>query len=196
MQDANFPLIIDSSSSVAAQVSEWVGRIQSLLPAHSALGRLKVKTYLKMIMVLLAEHFNALQATEESFKRRERDLQRLRPLFDYIDKHYKEVITIEKAAALLYMSKSHFMRFFKRVTGQSFLMQLNRFRLAKAQTLIASTDKTIAEISQEVGFCDQSYFGLIFHRFVGMTPRQYKTYVRETGAAPGAEDKEPDFDAP
>lgn len=197
MQDSFFPHVIDGRSLVAADVLDWVRRIRPLLPPRSALDRLRVKTYLKMILVLLAEHFNALQATEESFKRRERDLQRLRPLFDFIDKHYSQVITIEDAAAMLYMSKSHFMRFFKRVTGQAFLTQLNRFRLAKAQALIASTDKTIAEISQEVGFCDQSYFGLIFRRLVGMTPRQYKRFVQQTAAQESAgEDKEEDFTKP
>jgi AraC-like DNA-binding protein len=29
-------------------------------------------------------------------------------------------------------------------------------------------------VSQEVGFCDQSYFGLTFRKLAQMTPLQYK----------------------
>jgi len=42
------------------------------------------------------------------------------------------------------------MRFFKHVTGQSFVTYLNHFRIAKAQVVLANTDRPIAEISQEV----------------------------------------------
>jgi len=73
------------------------------------------------------------------------------------------------------MSKSNFMRFFKQVTGEPFVAYLNRFRVAKAEALLSATDKSIAEVSNEVGFCDQSYFGLVFRNIVGVPPRQYKS---------------------
>jgi AraC-like DNA-binding protein len=53
-------------------------------------------------------------------------------------------------------------------------MYLNHFRIAKAQALLATTDKSISEIGEEVGFCDQSYFGLVFRRLVHLTPRDYR----------------------
>jgi AraC-like DNA-binding protein len=71
------------------------------------------------------------------------------------------------------------MRLFKQVTGQPFVNYLNHFRIAKAQALLATTDLSVAEVSQEVGFCDQSYFGLIFRKLAQVTPLQYK---RQYGA--------------
>jgi AraC-like DNA-binding protein len=50
--------------------------------------------------------------------------------------------------------------------------------IAKAQQLLASTDKSILDISQETGFCDQSYFGLVFRQLVHMTPLQYRKTFR------------------
>jgi len=73
------------------------------------------------------------------------------------------------------MSKSNFMRFFRQVTGQPFEAYLNRYRIAKAEVLLTTTDKTIAEISHEVGFCGQSYFGLVFRGLRGVSPRDYKS---------------------
>jgi AraC-like DNA-binding protein len=40
--------------------------------------------------------------------------------------------------------------------------------------LLASSDQAISEISLETGFCNQSYFGVIFRRITGITPLQYR----------------------
>jgi AraC-like DNA-binding protein len=76
------------------------------------------------------------------------------------------------------MSESHFMSFFKRATGQSFMAYLNHFRIERAQTLLVTTDKPMSDISQEMGFCDQSYFGTVFRKVVGMTPAAYRSRCR------------------
>jgi two-component system response regulator YesN len=76
------------------------------------------------------------------------------------------------------MSESRFMRFFKHATGQSFVSYLNGVRIAKAQALLASTDQSVAQVSHEVGFCDQSYFGLVFRTHAKMSPLEYRHRVQ------------------
>jgi len=39
---------------------------------------------------------------------------------------------------------------------------------------LASTDKPISEVGRDVGFGDQSYFGLVFRRLIQVTPREYR----------------------
>jgi AraC-like DNA-binding protein len=87
-----------------------------------------------------------------------------------MDEHYTERISLDDSSSKVGMSKSHFKRFVRRVTGQTFITHLSWFRIAKAQALLASTDRSIAEISQEVGFCSQSYFGVVFQKFAHMSP--------------------------
>ena len=36
------------------------------------------------------------------------------------------------------------------------------------------TGKSISEINLETGFCNESYFGVIFRRLTGMTPYDYR----------------------
>jgi len=88
---------------------------------------------------------------------------------------------VEDAARICATSNSHFMYFFKRATGQSFLAYLNHFRIAKAQSLLALTDQSISEISQAIGFCDQSHFGVAFRKLVGMTPLSYRRCFGQAG---------------
>jgi AraC-like DNA-binding protein len=44
----------------------------------------------------------------------------------------------------------------------------------KAQDLLVNTNKSIAEISLEVGFCNQSYFTVVFRQIVGETPLAFR----------------------
>ena len=174
VQGRNFPHAIPASSGVPAQVVDLMRRIHQEAESGSPYSALAMKTYLKMILVLLMNHYAGNAATAGAVVRKTDHLERLQPLFDYVDQHYVENITVEDAARLLRMSKSHFMRFFRAVTGQPFISHLNRSRIERAQHLMATTDLLIAAIAQAVGFCDQSYFGVIFRRHVGITPREYR----------------------
>ena len=174
LQDAQFPHVISRRTGVPAQVIGLIEKIQNELSALTERSRLAARTYLTMILVLLINHYESHLALATVFDRRRRAFDRLRPLFDYLEVHYPEPISLSKATEIVGMSKAHFMRSFKQVTGHSFDTYLNHFRIAKAQVLLASTDKPISEVSRNVGFCDQSYFGLVFRRLIQVTPREYR----------------------
>lgn len=174
VQNSGFPHVVPAESGVPAQILEFMKKIYAELPADSSRARLTVRTYLKMILVMLVNHYSEFRDSQPILMQKQRDLDRLQPLFDLIEEKYMNPISVNDAACAVHMSKSHLMRFFKQVTGQPFVAHLNRFRVAKARELLASTDRTIADIGQEVGFCNQSYFGLVFRRITGVSPREYK----------------------
>ena len=180
VQKDGFPHVIPAATGLPAQVFDLMQRASANCPRRVC-GRLSVKTYLKMILVLLVNHYAAYRSSEDVCLRRQQEFERLAPLFEFVDRSYGEPITVEDAAMIVRMSKSNFMRFFKQVTGQPFVAYLNHFRIAKAEVLLTTTDKSIAEVGQEVGFCDQSYFGLVFRSVMGASPRDYKARLK--GAA-------------
>jgi transcriptional regulator GlxA family with amidase domain len=175
-QDSTFNHVIPSETDLPSRVLHWVGQIQKELPANSSEARLGVKTYLRMILMLLGKHYRHAPGNKDVFARKKRDIDRLRPLFELMDGHYSERISLDDSSLRVGMSKSHFKRFFRGVTGQTFVNHLSRFRIAKAQALLASTEKSVAEISQEVGFSSQSYFGVVFQKCAHMSPQQYRKY--------------------
>ena len=63
--------------------------------------------------------------------------------------------------------------------GQPFRAYLTSFRIAKAQHLLSTSEVPIAEISQIVGFCSQSYFGEVFRALSGMTPGAYRRRFKD-----------------
>jgi AraC-like DNA-binding protein/mannose-6-phosphate isomerase-like protein (cupin superfamily) len=177
LQDPAFPHIVPANTGVPRQILDTMIRIQTELPASTPRGRLAVKTYLKLLLMLLVNQYSAYAGTVETFRRQERALDRLRPLFRYLGENCGNTVQVRQAARICGMSESHFMSFFKQVTGLSFVAYLNHFRIERAQTLLAQTDESMVSISQQVGFCDQSYFGTVFRKIVGMTPAAYRRRV-------------------
>lgn len=178
LQDAEFPHIVTADTGVPNQVLELMLRIRSELPASSPRGRLAIKTYLKMILILLVNQYASYAGTVETFQRQQRDLDRLSPLFPYLGENCGNAIQVRDAARICRMSESHFMSLFKQVTGLSFMKYLNHYRIERSQALLANTDESMASISLEMGFCDQSYFGTVFRGLVGMTPAAYRRRFR------------------
>jgi AraC-like DNA-binding protein len=173
-QDEGFPHVVPAETGTPSRVYDLMRAIAGEIPARTARSRLAAKTYLRMILVHLVNHYSAYQGASSSFVLKHRQIERLDPLFRLLDKHYADTITLEDAARVVGMSKSHFIHFMKQVTGMSFVAYLNQFRVSKAQALMASTSKSLAEISHEVGFCDQSYFGHVFRKLLRTTPRDYR----------------------
>ena len=103
--------------------------------------------------------------------REEFDLD-IKTLADKITVHPEMEFPIEALAADIFVSKYYFLRKFKSSIGMSphhFCIQ-NRIR--KSQSLL-NAEKTIGEISAEMGFYDQSHFNKAFRRIVGISPSEY-----------------------
>ena len=159
---------------VTRDIVEMIEEIARELPADTERARLSIKTYLKMVLALLAQHARSVSPRPATPALRQSGADRMRPLFETIERDYREIISAADAAEIVRMSPSNFRRSFKELTGQSFVVYLNQFRVAKAQMLLHTTTLPIADIALEVGFCDQSYFGMIFRRLTHMTPHRYR----------------------
>ena len=173
-QSSAFDNVIPADCGVASDLLMFVDRIRQELPASTDLARLSVRTYLKMILLSVVNYYASRHESRELILRGHDDLARLQPLFDYLAIHAGESIRLEDAAHLAAMSPAYFMHFFRRATGTSFVNYLNNFRIIRAQQMLVDTDKNIAEISYQCGFCSQSYFGVVFKRFVGVSPFAYR----------------------
>lgn len=177
-QNGEFPHLIKASTGLPAKALGLIQEIYQNLPAVTSLKRLEVKTNLKMLLMMLRRHYADYLSTREMIDHRQKHMERLANAFRYIETRYDQRIRIADVARVCGMSSSYFMNFFKTVTGQSFMTYLTSLRVAKAQHLLTSSDEAIAEISEVLGFCNQSYFGKIFHSFVGMSPLEYRRRFR------------------
>ena len=87
--------------------------------------------------------------------------------------NFSERVTVASAASAVNMSESSFMKYFKRVTGRTFISYLTRLRLERAEDLLERTSLSVAEISHSVGFADQSYFDRVFRGTSHALPEKF-----------------------
>ena len=92
----------------------------------------------------------------------------------YIKEHLTEKLSLDQAAAQVYLSKSYFCHIIKDELGCTFTEYVNRLRIERSKVLLRSTNTPIAEIACSVGFDDQSYFTRIFKKQTGTAPGKYR----------------------
>jgi AraC-like DNA-binding protein/NAD(P)H-dependent FMN reductase len=106
---------------------------------------------------------------------------------EYIRANFaKGPLPLDAVAREAHMSRYHFSRTFKRVTGVRFIDYVMRLRLAQARALLAESEQTITAIAFAVGYQDLRPFERTFKKELGYTPSQYRRRARGEFDAPPA----------
>jgi AraC family transcriptional regulator len=104
--------------------------------------------------------------------------RKLRQAISYILDNLEKDLTLAEIAAVVEMSMYHFSRLFKKSTGFAPHQYVMNCRIAKAKKLLAESNNSIEQISEQVGFQSQSHFTNVFRKFIGITPKVYREQVR------------------
>lgn len=92
----------------------------------------------------------------------------------YIRIHCCEKLNLVQLYQKTNLSKSYYMRLFKRFVGTSPYNYLLACRITKARELLECTDHTITEIAENTGFLDVSAFSVRFLAMTGESPLHYR----------------------
>ncbi len=99
---------------------------------------------------------------------------RLKRAVEYIDAHLDSPVALADVAGAAGLTRMHFAAQFRAATGVRPHDYLVRRRIAKAQTMLATTDMPIAQLALAVGFSSQAHFAVVFKRFSGLTPLRWR----------------------
>jgi AraC-like DNA-binding protein len=89
-------------------------------------------------------------------------IEKFNVIFDYIEHHYMEDITLDSVASQIGFSKFHFSRLFRQFTDTSFYDYLCARRIKAAETLLLDPNLPITEIALLSGFASISTFNRVF----------------------------------
>jgi iron complex transport system substrate-binding protein len=96
----------------------------------------------------------------------------------YVAEHYMEPLTLQELATRLNYSLPYVSKRFKEDTGISFVHYLQNYRVMQGCRLLSSSRRTLAEITEMVGYRDVKFFSALVKRMTGLSPadfrRQYK----------------------
>ena len=152
--------------TVAACLSEAESLCGDRLPGYE----LGVKAAILRLLFLL------LRLRPEPIPADSPGTTRLKAVLQRVEQEYAQPLTVPQMAESCGCSSSHFMRWFKQMTGSTFTAYLNERRLAVAAEHLRQTSDSILFIAGEVGFENLSNFNRQFKARYGVSPREYRRY--------------------
>lgn len=125
--------------------------------------------FLKMWSILFENSKAALPLQSQS-----NNFTVLKNMIGYIQKFYREKITLDDIARSGAVGQSKCCKLFDKYIGVTPNTYLIQYRLHQSTWHLKNTDVTIAEIAQSVGFSGSSYYAEAFRKRYGISPSEYR----------------------
>lgn len=93
----------------------------------------------------------------------------------YIDKNYNDhELSLLSVCNYLNVSISYFSNLFKKKKEINFIEYLTNLRIKKAKEMLINTDKSINDISENLGYLNTNYFCTVFKKYTTFTPLGFR----------------------
>ena len=92
----------------------------------------------------------------------------------FIDENFRREITLDELAEKCFTNKYYLSHLFTRSQGISVGKYILNKRIKEAKRQLENKDRSVAEIANDIGFNDPSYFCRVFKKETGITPLAYR----------------------
>lgn len=125
---------------------------------------------------LRAETVNLLERMKlayiEHYERVEVD--KIHQIKQYIIEHSHKDISLDALARKVDLSPIYISKMFKEKLGINYIDFLTECRIEKAKKLLSDPEKSLKEITFEVGYHEPNYFSKVFKKMCGVSPKDYR----------------------
>ena len=174
------PIYITQDAPVSQAVWHSLDQIIQIYHSNDPLKNMVMYTHLLEIYVRLGHEFLVSSMANEglSVEKRFAYLDLLQHVIEYVNQHLAEDMPLEKIASEAGFSKYHFIRLFKKLTGETFHQYLCKQRISRAESLMRQSDLSVLQIAMRTGFNSIATFNRIYKEMRGMTPSQYRSLYK------------------
>ena len=100
-------------------------------------------------------------------------LNSIKNVLTYISENYDNNISLDMLAKIAGMNPKYFCRYFRSMTERTPIDYLNYYRIECACEMLTTKNISVKEAAISCGFNDESYFIKTFHKYKGITPKQF-----------------------
>ncbi len=192
----NFPNIIDFQSLLKnytytylpLEISEIIGQLQSLHHENSLTSIYLESKILECIAILINEvtkskenaftnqidYGNIHIGTNRIVKLTFSDIQAIKRAHDLLQKEYFNPPTIKTLSKTVFLNEQKLKAGFLKLYHTSIGDYINNLRMSVAANLLSTTDLSIEEIAQKVGYNYSANFSKMFKKTYGKTPLKFR----------------------
>ena len=96
---------------------------------------------------------------------------------EYLRSHYAEPLSLDTLSRLVGYTPQYLSSLFHADTGMSIQTFLQRLRIEQSCRLMEQRALRLADIAQAVGYNDVKHFSRVFHRYKGISPREFRAGI-------------------
>ncbi|MFD0958339.1 AraC family transcriptional regulator [Paenibacillus chungangensis] len=151
------------------RIASLIGEIYKTTQSSKDYGGID---YSQLLYTLLLE---LMKTTAPGSQAAEWGYARLRPVLQYMERHYDRPVTIKELADYIAVTPQYLCQLFKRALHMRPMEYMNRERINRSKELMFQEGGIrLYEVAERVGFESASYYSSVFKRLEGMSPDQFK----------------------
>lgn len=127
---------------------------------------------------------NYLKAILTEFLMEDCDIQKkeysstVKTIYKTLEETPDKLYSLDEMSHLTGYSKNQIIRLFRNDTGMTPIQFQMYQKMQYAAQMLIYSDKTIAEITLEIGIADANYFSKVFKKYMGKSPKHYRDYFQ------------------
>jgi AraC-like DNA-binding protein len=166
----------DDSDFNQALFERWHHHAQLQTPEHLQITMLEIEASLRL--VALSARVIAVEEKARTARAGGAEVERM---VACITDRFQEPLTVAEVAATANLHPNYAMQLFRSYTGRTIVKYLNQYRIAHAQQLLLTTDRSVLDIAYESGFNSLSRFYAVFRSTCRLSPARYRQAVGARG---------------
>lgn len=97
---------------------------------------------------------------------------------EYIYSNFGNKIEPETLYSISCMSRSSYLRYFKKIFNSTPIDFIRDYRLRQAKSMLKHTNSSLTQIATDCGFCDSAHFSRLFKEKYQVSPSKYRTLLK------------------
>lgn len=167
------PLVIDGRIISAASINPCLDACAYLVSQFY--GEAAAHKFTKYTNSIVHPSYERMALTNAPWKQHAD--QRVKQAQEFMERHFKQDISVEDTARRAAMSLRNFSRRFQMAVGMPAIAYLARCRVEHAKELLAQPGASILQVALQCGFNNEASFRRAFKQFCARTPTQYRSAI-------------------
>ena len=176
VQSKNKIVVFEEGHPVHDTLSKYMQESYDEYISKDVCYKLPIRANIYLMMTSLLRYYCG--SKDELDRMIYHNVMRLRPIINYIANHYKEKIYIETLAEMITVSPDYFTKMFKDSIGRTPIDYIIGLRINRAMQMLATSDTSVNDISDGLGFSNSNYFHKIFKQYMETSPAAYRKMVK------------------